>query len=59
MNDDISRRDLVVLMSGAGMASIATPPVEGAAAARECAPAADRCPYFDQPLFCKGKKYCQ
>lgn len=59
MNDDISRREWVVLVSGAGMALTAAPQVEGAEPVQECLPAADRCPYFDQPLFCKGKKYCQ
>jgi hypothetical protein len=58
MNDEISRRDWVVLVTGVVVASIAAPEVEGAESSQQSAPA-ERCPYFDQALLCKGKKYCQ
>lgn len=59
MSEDISRRDWIALVGGAGAASMAAAQAEGAEPAQECPPAADRCPYFDQSLFCQGKKYCQ
>jgi hypothetical protein len=58
MNDEITRRDWVVLVTGVVMASIVDPEVEGAESGQQNVPA-ERCPYFDQPLFCKGRKYCQ
>jgi hypothetical protein len=58
MNDDISRREWVVLATGAGAASVVASEAAGAVAPQPDS-SSDRCPYFDQPLFCKGRKYCQ
>jgi hypothetical protein len=59
MNDEISRREWVAIATGAVTAStVAFGSEETAAANQEPAPA-EQCPFFDQPLFCKGKKYCQ
>ena len=55
MNDDISRRDWVALAVAAGTATMAP----GETKVDQQSAEAERCPYFDQPLFCKGRKYCQ
>ena len=58
MNDEISRRDWVVLMAGAGTASLVAPEIEAAEEGQQTPPT-ESCPYFDQPLYCKGNKYCE
>ena len=58
MNEQISRREWLMLMTAAAAASSAAPGVEAAEEDQE-AGSEDRCPYFDQPLFCKGKQYCR
>ncbi len=58
MNDQISRREWVALMTAAGAASSAATRVEADEAGQPAA-SEDLCPYFDQPLFCKGKQYCR
>jgi hypothetical protein len=59
MNDEISRREWVAIATGAATATTVVMGSEEMPAADQTRAPGDQCPFFDQPLFCKGKKYCQ
>ncbi len=58
MADELKRRDFLVTTAALSGSLIAPAPGQSPADSQAC-PGDARCPYFDQPLFCNGERYCE
>jgi len=60
MPEDINRRQFVAVAALTGVEATRAQSTSGPAKFEEPAcGSAPRCPYFDQPLHCDGKKPCE
>lgn len=58
MPDELKRRDFLATSAALGGTLVTATPSQGAADPKAC-PNDPRCPYFDQPLFCGGERFCE